>query len=81
MTSLKQQTDAQIEKTRQAKPEFMQSVDDLLAKAEEFQEGGNATAVGEKAPGFELPNAQGETVSLASLLERGPVAGRLRHTG
>ncbi|MEO9594268.1 peroxiredoxin-like family protein [Rhodopirellula bahusiensis] len=73
MTSLKQQTDAQIEKTRQAKPEFMQSVDELLAKAKEFQEGGKATAVGEDAPEFELPNAKGETVSLASLLERGPV--------
>ncbi|GAB5514584.1 peroxiredoxin-like family protein [Rhodopirellula baltica] len=73
MTSLKQQTDAQVEKTRQAKPEFMQSVDDLLAKAKEFQEGGDATAVGEEAPQFELPNARGENVSLSNLLERGPV--------
>ncbi|KLU04807.1 hypothetical protein RISK_003075 [Rhodopirellula islandica] len=73
MTSLKQQTDAQIERTRQAKPEFMQSVDELLAQAKGFQDGGNAIAVGEQAPGFELPNAKGATVSLAKLLDRGPV--------
>lgn len=32
-----------------------------------------ATGVGDAAPGFTLPNAAGEQVSLASLLERGPV--------
>ena len=32
-----------------------------------------AASVGDKAPGFELANAQGEPVSLAGLLEHGPV--------
>ncbi|MCM2374890.1 peroxiredoxin-like family protein, partial [Aporhodopirellula aestuarii] len=73
MTSLKDQTDAQIEKTRQAKPDFMNSVDELLAAAKDFEQGGSATTVGETAPTFELPNAQGKIVSLADLLKNGPV--------
>lgn len=72
MTSLKEQTDAQFAKTRQAKPEFAQSIDELLAKAREFQEGGKAIAVGQPAPEFALPNAQGETVALSAVLADGP---------
>lgn len=34
---------------------------------------GRAKQVGDVAPGFTLPNATGESVSLASLLEQGPV--------
>ncbi|WP_044255024.1 peroxiredoxin-like family protein [Rhodopirellula sp. SWK7] len=73
MTNLKQQTDAQIAKTRQAKPEFMKSVDDLLASANEFQQGANAVAIGTAAPSFELPDALGKNVSLNDLLQRGAV--------
>lgn len=73
MKSLQQQTDNQIAKTRQAKPEFMQAIDDLMATAREFEEGGAAIAIGQRAPDFELPNAQGETVTLAELLSKGPV--------
>ncbi|WP_411847656.1 peroxiredoxin-like family protein [Roseibacillus persicicus] len=71
--SLRQQTDAQIEKTRQAKPEFMQAVDALMESAREFQEGKKSIGVGETAPDFELPNANGEPVSLSKLLAEGPV--------
>ncbi|GHC51159.1 peroxiredoxin-like family protein [Roseibacillus persicicus] len=71
--SLRQQTDAQIEKTRQAKPEFMQAVDALMESAREFQEGKKAIGVGDTAPDFELPNANGEPVSLSKLLAEGPV--------
>ena len=33
---------------------------------------GSTTDVGDTAPGFELPNANGPSQSLAELLERGP---------
>ncbi len=33
----------------------------------------SGVGVGDRAPGFELPDASGATVSLSSLLERGPV--------
>jgi len=73
MTTLKQQTDAQIEKSRQAKPEFMQSMDELMAKAHEFEQGSDAIDVGQQAPKFTLPSAQGQHVSLTELCAKGPV--------
>ncbi|GAA5506026.1 peroxiredoxin-like family protein [Novipirellula caenicola] len=73
MTTLKQQTDAQFAKTRQAKPGFAQEIDTLLAKARDFQEGGEAIAVGQPAPAFALPDAHGKTVALSDLLADGPV--------
>ena len=73
MTSLKQQTDVQIAKSRQAKPEFMQAMDNLMEKAREFEQGKAALLVGQKAPNFSLPNAQGEIITLADLCVNGPV--------
>lgn len=73
MSSLKAQTDLQMSKTRQAKPEFMQSLDDVIATARKFQQGENAISIGEHAPDFLLPSAQGYDVSLADLLVKGPV--------
>lgn len=73
MTSLKAQTDLQISKTRQAKPEFMQSLDDVIATARKFQQGEKAITIGEQAPEFLLPSAQGYNISLANLLRKGPV--------
>jgi peroxiredoxin len=73
MTSLKTQTQAQIEKTRSVKPEFMKAIDDVIANARKFKQGGNAIAVGEKVPDFTLPNAKGESVLLSQLLANGAV--------
>jgi peroxiredoxin len=73
MKSLQQQTDDQIARTRQAKPEFMQAVDDLMATARKFEEGGAAIAIGQRAPDFELPDALGEAVALSCLCAKGPV--------
>lgn len=73
MTSLKDKTDAQIERTRQAKPEFMQKIDDIIIEARKFEQGGSAIVVGQKAPDFELNNAQGNKVLLSALLEKGPL--------
>ncbi|MZR30420.1 peroxiredoxin-like family protein [Sneathiella litorea] len=71
MTSLRNQTDAQMDKTRQNNPEFAREVDKLLAEAKAFNQGQSALEVGDKAPDFTLPNAKGEQVSLAALLSKG----------
>ncbi|MCL4141911.1 UNVERIFIED_CONTAM: hypothetical protein GTU68_048867 [Idotea baltica] len=73
MVTLREQTDEKFANTRKNNPEFAKQVDDLLASAEVFQAGSNALEVGKKAPEFSLPNPQGETVSLATLMASGPV--------
>lgn len=73
MQTLKQQTDAKIEQSRQANPDFMQGVEDIIAQAKAFQQGEHALALGQNAPDFKLPNAKGDTVSLADLLAQGPL--------
>lgn len=73
MKTLKEQTEAKVEAGRNGNPEFMKGVDNEIAKAKAFQEGANALAVGENAPNFELPNHASAPISLASLLDKGPV--------
>lgn len=73
MKSLKQQTQEKVEQGRQAKPKFMQGVDDVISQARAFQQGANALALGKKALDFVLPDAQGKSVSLNNLLANGPV--------
>ncbi|MFC7337465.1 peroxiredoxin-like family protein [Haloferula chungangensis] len=71
--SLREQTDAQIEKTRQANPEFMESVDDIIASARKFKTGAGAVSVGRMAPQFTLPDARGKLISLKELRAKGPL--------
>ena len=71
--TLKEQTDAKIEMGRKNNPDFMKSVDDIIHKAKEFQQGKDAIKIEEKAPNFELPNAQGKSISLSNILDNGPV--------
>jgi peroxiredoxin len=73
MKKLKEQTDAKIEAGRQANPEFMKGVDDIIRKAKAFQQGSDAIKIGQKAPDFELPNPQGKSIALESVLDKGPV--------
>lgn len=73
MTTLKAQTDAKIEQSRNANPEFMKKVDALMAKAKAFEQGDEALQVAQTAPDFALPNQEGETISLSKLLEKGSV--------
>jgi len=68
MKSLKEQTDAKVEETRRAKPEFMKGVDDIINQAKTFQQGGDAIGLGQQAPSFELPNPEGKLISLVNLL-------------
>ena len=73
MDTLKQQTEAKIAAGRQANPDFMKGVDDIISQAKAFQQGANAVTIGQQAPNFELPNPDAETVSLEHLLAQGPV--------
>lgn len=73
MKTLKEQTDAKIAAGRNAKPEFMQGVDDVIEKAKAFEEGKDALKIDEKAIDFKLPNPKGQVISLSDLLEVGPV--------
>lgn len=73
MKTLKEQTNAKMEAGRQANPDFMKGVDTEIAKAKEFEQGANALKIGEVAVNFELPNQQGNLISLSDLVEKGPV--------
>ena len=73
MTSLKQQTEAKVAAGRQANPDFMKGIDEVIAQAKAFQQGGDALAVGQQVPAFELPDAEGNLVSSADLLAKGPL--------
>ena len=73
MENLKTQTEAKIAAGRQANPEFMKGVDDIIDKAKAFQQGDDAIKIGQKAPSFELPNALGKSISLNALLTKGPI--------
>jgi peroxiredoxin len=73
MKSLKQQTDAKIEQTRQANPEFMKGVDHVIDQAKAFQQGDDAIGLNQQAPGFELPDSEGTAISSLDLLAKGPL--------
>jgi len=73
MKTLREQTDAKIESGRQAKPEFMKGVDDIISQAKAFEQGAHAIKTDEKAPFFELPNPEGALQSLNTFLTNGPV--------
>ena len=73
MKSLKELTDAKIESGRQANPEFMKGVDDIINQAKLFQQGNDAIKIGQKAPNFDLPNPEGKSISLDTLINKGPL--------
>ena len=73
MSYLKEQTDAKIAAGRKANPEFMKNVDAIIDKAKAFQQGSDAIKIGQKAPQFNLPNAEGKMTSLERVLTKGPV--------
>lgn len=73
MKKLKELTDAKIESGRQNNPEFMNGVDAIIEQEKAFEKGKDAIKIGQKAPDFELPNAEGKSIVLKSLLEKGPV--------
>ena len=73
MADLKTLTEAKIASGRKSNPKFMAGVDAIIDEAKVFQQGANAIKIGEKAPHFNLPNAQGEQVDLEALVKQGPL--------
>ncbi len=73
MTTLKALTDAKIATGRRNNPDFMRVVDEIIERAKAFQQGSDALALGQKAPDFELPNSEGQSISLHALLKSGPL--------
>lgn len=73
MKKLKLKTEAKIAEGRKKNPKFMKGVDDIIAQAKIFKQGGDALDLGGKAPSFELPNQKGSLISLDALLTKGPV--------
>lgn len=73
MSSLKKQTEAKIAETRKMNPDFMKNVDEVIAQAKGFQQGDDAIEVGQLAPKFTLPNAEGQSTSLVDWLAKGPL--------
>ncbi|CAA0093292.1 Peroxiredoxin Bcp [Zhongshania aliphaticivorans] len=73
MGTLKKQTDAKIKAGRQANPEFMKTVDEIIEKAKAFQQGSNALELDQTAPDFSLPDPEGKLISLGDLLAEGPL--------
>ncbi|MBU2951357.1 AhpC/TSA family protein [Tamlana agarivorans] len=73
MKTLKAETEAKIAAGRLAKPEFMQGVDDIINEAKALQQGEKALKNGQKAPHFELPNANRVSIALENLLDKSPV--------
>ena len=73
MKTLKEKTDAKIQAGREANPDFMKNVDEIIARAKEFQQGDKAIELGKIAPDFVLPNQKGILLSLTNLLTQGPI--------
>lgn len=68
---------AQLEKIsaaiEQSDPSYARAYDRLVARLKRIHAGESAPEKGEPMPGFLLPDESGHLVSLANLLERGPV--------
>jgi len=73
MKSLKQQTEAKVAAGREANPDFMQGVDDIIKQSKAFLQGEDALKLAEKAPDFTLPNQDGNLIALNDVLAKGPV--------
>jgi peroxiredoxin len=71
--TLKHRLEAQLQADRSSRSsEELAGSEAGVARAELALRASTVPAVGDRAPGFELPNVGGEQISLASLLRRGP---------
>ena len=61
-------------RVRELSSDFATAVDRFVEQLEAAAAGGAAPQVGETMPGFLLPDDQGHLVSMAKLLEKGPLA-------
>lgn len=73
MTLQQMITDLQAESLPNIPPEILQTMRQATQELVASGIAGKAVQPGEQAPGFTLSNTRGESVSLAPLLEKGPV--------
>lgn len=72
--SLQEQLDEQRQRSAARRPPEVTEV--IQRTVQTLQESGiaeQALAVGDRAPGFALPNVRGETIASGDLLARGPL--------
>lgn len=72
--SLDQRLETYSRAVRKFIPSYAEAVDDLVRRLSATGSGANAPRPGEPMPPFVLPDETGHLVSLAQILERGPVA-------
>jgi peroxiredoxin len=72
--SLTEQLRTFAETAKREQPEFAAAVERLVQRLRQYGAGESAPQIGESMPSFVLPDDIGQMVSLAELLNRGPVA-------
>lgn len=72
--SLEERLNAFADTVRRLDSRFAEAVDRLVARLQQKGAGAGAPAPGDVMPSFMLPDDEGRLVSLAQLLEQGPVA-------
>jgi peroxiredoxin len=71
-TTLASQLSAYRSRSGRDRPEFTKAYDDLVARLSMLDRGEVGPRIGEALPPFQLPDENGQLVSLASLLKSGP---------
>ncbi|MGL6044735.1 MAG: peroxiredoxin-like family protein [Sandaracinobacteroides sp.] len=61
------------EKVQALSPDYSKQVDEFIGRLEDAKAGASAPQIGERMPGFILPDDQGHLVSLDRMLEAAPV--------
>src|SRR5436309_196822 len=70
--SLRERLRVVADAARTHKPWYAEAVDAFTARLSRVRAGADAPAVGERMPGFVLPDHEGKLLSLEKVLERGP---------
>jgi peroxiredoxin len=70
--SLRDRLKVVADAARAHKPWYAEAVDDFAGRLAQVHAGADAPAVGEQMPDFLLPDHEGQLVSLADILARGP---------
>lgn len=71
--SLRERLQVVSEAARTYKPAYAEAIDRFAGRLSHVRAGADAPKVGELMPGFMLPDHEGKLVSLATLLQQGPV--------
>lgn len=73
MPSLKSQMSGYQEESRRRRPDYAKAYDELVGRLTALDRGQVGPQVGEPMPAFVMPDENGQLVSLAALLRKGPL--------